>query len=81
MSKSVADLFSKIKRLILNLLNYLKETGLFIYKISKKLSKWLISKTSSIFSKIFKKKGIKENKEKRPDEEIAERLLKKKIDD
>jgi hypothetical protein len=37
----------------------------------------LITKISIIFSKVFKKKKTEESKEKRPDEEIAERLLKK----
>jgi len=70
-------LFSSISKLIFNLLIKLKDAGLFIFVKLKILMKWLIPKISLILSRIFKKKKAEESKEKRPDEEIAEKLLKK----
>lgn len=76
-SRIISDLFSSIKRLIFNILIKLKDAGLFIFTKLKILIKWLMLKISLILSKIIKKKKTEENKEKRPDEEIAEKLLRK----
>ena len=80
-SRFISDTLSKIKKLIINISVYLKETFLLILKKSRTIISWFKSKISLITSKISKNKTAKETKEKRPDEEIAEKLLKKKIDD
>lgn len=76
-SKSILNLFSLIKRQLFNIFVKLKSIVLFIFAKLKILIKWFMPKISLIFLKIFKKKKTEENKEKRPDEEIAEKLLKK----
>jgi hypothetical protein len=76
-SKFIFDLLLSIKKFIFNVLDKLKEAGLFIFAKLKILIKGVILKISLISSKIFKKKKAEENKEKRPDEEIAEKLLRK----
>jgi hypothetical protein len=77
LSGVVSNLFLGTKKMILNLVNYTKETGLFIFGKMKSSFNWISKKISLIFSKIFKNKEKDEKKEKRPDEEIAEKLLKK----
>ncbi len=76
-SKFTLDLLSSIKELIFNILIKLKDSGLFIFAKSKISIKWLMPKIFLIFSKVIKKKKTEESKEKHPDEEIAEKLLKK----